>query len=436
MMKRAIRKVLAGAMALAMLGAVGAAAAACNKEDDNTLVYWCFDSAMKDQVEEFYPSEEELGYKVEVEVIELSALQTRLDNGLRTGTNLPDVVALEAGAFKKYMDGDLMESLDDLKDYTSDMYDYTVEAATGADGHLYALATNVTPVVFAYKRPIAEDVFGTDDPAEIQKHFDTWEHFIDSARTLNENGYKITSSYMDMAKAFFGGREKGWVDENNNLVVDSSLTTGDYSLMEIAKTLHTENLSHEQAENSGTWYSDISGNLVFGYFQATWGIETNLERNAVSTDGENNTYGDWAIIQGPASAFDGGTFHCVVKGTNMLEQAKDFVTFFSTDETYLKTWASENNDFMNSKSLMQELAEDTELSSKFLGGQNPYSIYIAAAENINGSIITQYDSTINGSFKTWATNYAEGIEGAESVESAVAEFKNALKNIYQDINIA
>ena len=72
-MKRAIRKVLAGAMALAMLGAVGAAAAACNKEDDNTLVYWCFDSAMKDQVEEFYPSEEELGYKVEVEVIELSA---------------------------------------------------------------------------------------------------------------------------------------------------------------------------------------------------------------------------------------------------------------------------------------------------------------------------------------------------------------------------
>ena len=73
MMKRAIRKVLAGAMALAMLGAVGAAAAACNKEDDNTLVYWCFDSAMKDQVEEFYPSEEELGYKVEVEVIELSA---------------------------------------------------------------------------------------------------------------------------------------------------------------------------------------------------------------------------------------------------------------------------------------------------------------------------------------------------------------------------
>ena len=72
MMKKAIKKVTAVALSLAMLGAVGAAAAACSKEDDNTLVYWCFDSAMKDQVEEFYPSEEELGYKVEVEVIELS----------------------------------------------------------------------------------------------------------------------------------------------------------------------------------------------------------------------------------------------------------------------------------------------------------------------------------------------------------------------------
>ena len=59
-------------------------------------------------------------------------------------------------------------------------------AATGPDRHLYALATNVTPGVFAYRRSMAEAVFGTDDPEEIQKHFDTWEHFLESARTLKD----------------------------------------------------------------------------------------------------------------------------------------------------------------------------------------------------------------------------------------------------------
>ena len=56
-----------------------------------------------------------------------------------------------------------MEELDDMKPLTSDMYDYTVEAAS-KNGHLYALATNVTPGVFAYRRSIAKATFGTDDP--------------------------------------------------------------------------------------------------------------------------------------------------------------------------------------------------------------------------------------------------------------------------------
>lgn len=437
-MKKALRKIVTIALSFAMLGSVTAMAAACGGDDDNTLLYWCFDSAMGQQIKDYYIDTQELDYEIEVEVIDLTSLQNRLDSGLRTGKNLPDVVALEAGAFKRYMDGDLMENLDDLKaEVAGDMYDYTIEAATGDDGSLYALATNVTPVVFAYKRPIAEAVFGTDDPAEIQKHFDTWEHFIQSARTLDEAGYKVTSSYMDMSKVFFGGRSQGWVNEDNELVIDPILTDGDYSLMEVAKTLKEEDLTHDQAENSGTWYSDISGDLVFGYFQATWGIETNLERNAVSSDGSGDTYGDWAIVQGPASAYEGGTFHCVVKGTNMLEEAKDLVKFFSTDPTYLENWAKENNDFMNSKSIMKKLADDTTLASEFLGGQNPYSIYIAAAENIDGSIITQYDSTINAQFKSWATNYAEGgLEGATTIAAAVDEFKAALKNIYQDITIS
>ena len=115
------------------------------------------------------------------------------------------------------------------------------------------------------------------------------------------------------------------------------------------------------------------------------------------------------------------------------DEAKEFVKFFSTDATYLTNWAKQNGDFMNSKSCMQAIADDAEYQNEFLGGQNPYNIYMSAASNINGEIITQYDSTINGQFKAWATNYAEGIKPLKS--DCIAEFKNSIKGIYTSITV-
>ena len=426
------KKVLAAALSAVVLGASVGAMAACGNGKGNEMVYWCFDADMAQQVKDYYISKQDLGYKIKIETMTLDNMLSKLDNGLRTGKNLPDVVALEGASFKRYIDGKILENLDDMKQLTADMYDYTVEAAS-KDGHLYALATNVTPGVFAYRRSIARETFGTDDPAEIQAKFNNWENFLESARELKAKNYKVLSSYMDIAKVYFGGRTTGWVDEQNNLVIDESLTKDENGLMETAKLLKDENLSNETAENTAAWFTDISGKQVFGYFQATWGIRSNLERNCTSATSQETSYGDWAICEGPSNFFEGGTFHAVIKGTKWKTEAKEFVKFFSTDETYLTDWAKENGDFMNSKSCMQAIADDAEYQNEFLGGQNPYSIYISAASHINGKIITQYDSTINGQFKAWATNYAEAI--TQNKSDCITEFKNSIKGIYTTITV-
>ena len=216
------KKLLTIALSAALVGSAAGMLAGCGEGKGTELVYWCFDADMAQQVTDYYDTEERaLEYDVKVEVVPLESMLTRLDNGFRSGKNLPDVVALEAESFKKYIDdgATLLENLDDLKGLTSEMYDYTVEGATGDDGHLYALATNVTPGIFAYRRSMAKAAFGTDDPAEIQKHFDSWEHFLESAKTLSElrteeypEGIKVISSYMDIGKVFCGSRSEGWVD--------------------------------------------------------------------------------------------------------------------------------------------------------------------------------------------------------------------------------
>ncbi len=426
------KKVLAAALSAAILGASVGAMAACGDGRGNEMVYWCFDADMGQQVQDYYVAEKNLDYKIKIEVMTLDNMLSKLDSGLRTGKNLPDVVALEGATFKRYIDGKILEELDDMKTLTSDMYDYTVEAAS-KNGHLYALATNVTPGVFAYRRSIAKATFGTDDPAEIQSKFNSWENFLTSARALKEKNYKVLSSYMDIAKVYFGGRTTGWVDGQNNLMIDESLTGDVNSLMETAKLLKSEDLSNETAENTAAWYTDISGKEVFGYFQATWGIRSNLERNCTSATSQESSYGDWAVCEGPSNFFEGGTFHAVIKGTKWKDEAKEFVKFFSTDANYLTNWAKKNGDFMNSKSCMQAIAADTEYKNEFLGGQNPYSIYISAASHINGEIITQYDSAINGQFKAWATNYAEEIKPNKI--DCINEFKNSIRGIYTSITV-
>ena len=274
------KKLLTIALSAALVGSAAGMLAGCGEGKGTELVYWCFDADMAQQVTDYYDTEERaLEYDVKVEVVPLESMLTRLDNGFRSGKNLPDVVALEAESFKKYIDdgATLLENLDDLKGLTSEMYDYTVEGATGDDGHLYALATNVTPGIFAYRRSMAKAAFGTDDPAEIQKHFDSWEHFLESAKTLSElrteeypEGIKVISSYMDIGKVFCGSRSEGWVDANGNLAIDASLTEGEYSMMEVAKQLHVNGYTGEQTSGDGGWYAGISDSdddKIFGYFR-------------------------------------------------------------------------------------------------------------------------------------------------------------------------
>ena len=92
---------------------------------------------------------------------------------------------------------------------------------------------------------------------------------------------------------------------------------------------------------------------------------------------------------------------------------------------------------MNHRSYMEELVSDTTANNAFLGGQNPYSTFIAAADKINGEIITRYDSEINGYYEAWATNYAEGkAEAADHRRLPSTQFKAMVAAAGLDISSA
>lgn len=88
------------------------------------------------------------------------------------------------------------------------------------------------------------------------------------------------------------------------------------------------------------------------------------------------------------------------------EAAKEMVRYFTTDEEFLKQWIEETNDYVASQKVMDSVTSG--VSNDFLGGQNPYEVFLADAKSINGKLITSYDQEMNKIFGNEKENYREG----------------------------
>ena len=92
-------------------------------------------------------------------------MQTIVDNE----TDGPDVFYSDVKNVKNYIESEAWDNLsaDPYNADTSDMVPYCVELASDTDGNLRALTYQATPGGFWYKRDLALEYLGTDDPAEI-----------------------------------------------------------------------------------------------------------------------------------------------------------------------------------------------------------------------------------------------------------------------------
>ena len=89
--------------------------------------------------------------------------------------------------------GDIGLTDEDLKN----QYSYTQEIATDQSGKLKAVSWEADPGVFVYRRSIAKEVLGTDDPDKVQEAISDWNKFEEVAGKMKEKGYKMLSGYDD-----------------------------------------------------------------------------------------------------------------------------------------------------------------------------------------------------------------------------------------------
>ena len=429
-MKKIICFLVAVVMCFGLVSFVG-----CAEEQQQTVVIWTFTDEigkMKTYYERYDQS-----VTIEIKTMGVNDLSTKLDSALRAKKNLPDIVAIEEKYIQKYATSGAFLSLDDMLSGATQMYQYTLDAAKDKDGHVMAYAWQATPGAMYYRTDMAKEILGVNNPEEMQALVSTWSGFLQVANTLKTantahfSDVRILSDVMAPARAFYSDRNASWIADGK-LSIEPQLYKGEESLYEIIKTLQVGTgewgvnelpYVNETTERTTAWFNDMSQDKVFSYLLPSYSLRYDFKKYAKNETAGTDTSGKWAICKGPMAYSDGGTWLGVIKSSQCIDKAKEIIRYFTMNEDFLRTWATNESDFMNNKALMNDFANDPNKAEAFLGGQNFYKIFNEIAQGIKGNNRTNYDSKINYMFSEWAVNYAK-LEHVESKESAKRDALN------------
>ena len=148
--------------------------------------------------------------------------QTKLKAAIGTA-DAPDVIALEAAFVKEYVEADFLADLNDLLPLTEELKTFPAVVQVGShDGVTKGFSYQATPGAFFYRRSIAQECLGTDDPDEVQAMVSDIDKFLEVAAKIKECGtgdYYTVGTPGEMFNPFLANRSQPWIVDGE-LVID------------------------------------------------------------------------------------------------------------------------------------------------------------------------------------------------------------------------
>lgn len=341
-----------------------------------------------------------------------------------------DIFLSETDYVNKYVDEavDVAMPLVDLginpESDLSDQFDFAKVTPSDASGVQRGSTWQGTPGLLVYRRDIAKEVFGTDDPDEIAKKTDNWDTLKQTAEELKAKGYFVFSSYADSFRLYGNSISQPWVAQGETVInVDPQILNWVHNSKEWVDAGYFDKTV------KGQWNDDwnramSSQSKVFAFLFPAWGIDFVLKPN---WDGE---VGNWAVTTPPQGYNWGGSYIHAATGTDNVEHVKEIILELTANKDNLLMISKNYLDFTNTVSGMREVAEDKTFASEFLGGQNPFEYFSPVAENIKIAPLSPYDQAC---VEIIQNAFGDYFEGHITVEQAKQNFEVAIKERHPEI---
>ena len=354
------------------------------------------------------------------------AYQNALDEALQKNASASaddkvDMFLAEADYILKYTDSDFTMDIANLGVNQVDTeYQYTVSAASDSNGKIKGVSFQCCPSALIYRRSIAKDVLGTDDPDEVQAQLDSWDKFDATAAKAKELGYYMTAAYAETYRVFSNNATTPWVT-GGELAIPDAIN----QWIDQADTY----LKNGYTLTSGIWGDEKNAQMfkdgkTMCFFGPAWYFNFCMGN---AQDPEKGCSGDWAICKGPQGHFWGGTWILAATGTDNPSLVADVMRAFTENEEVCENLIVNEGQFTNNKKVNEKFANDPSFGVDFLGGQNATAVFCGMTDSIKWENATIYDQACNEGYQNFIKTY---INGTTTKEASLADFYTYINEKY------
>lgn len=414
------------------------------KQYDGKIVLWTLAKDLQQFADRY---REETGNEVEVVVFDSADFKTKIMQTLGAKSKDVDVFVGEPQMLPDFYEAGFCADLSALdNEVKTRLVEYTYEAGCDSDGVLRAISYQACPGSVIYRRDLAQEVFGTDDPEEIGKLFASFDTIEETARTLQSKGYTIFGDTG--ALRWFSISSNPWVRDGEIIVDQDRL---DY--FDCAVNLYQNKQVANATEWSAPWYASMAGPLpvldadadvwgmdkdqlmsdaagggagttqVFSYVMPSWGA-------LIVRDNAEGNKGKFGICSGVCSFFGGGTFLTVNEYSQNKEAAQQFIEYCTLNDDTAQWWLKESNgDVVSSKAVLEA---NKDYQNESFGNQNTYGFYAQEMEKIDYSLITGYDDACKDAFGSAIMSVQKG---EQTKEEALKEFYTVVLSTYPELSV-
>lgn len=327
---------------------------------------------------------------------------------------------------------DVREKVGLTDEELEDQFPFTQQMASTDMGILKAVTWQASPGVCVYRRSIARDVLGTDDPNAVQKELADWTKFQTTAAEMKKKEYFMVSGYYDTFAPYRFTADRHWENDGKMVIPEAMVQWRD--MMDS----FTKNAYHNKTQiGEKEWLADQGpAGKVFCFFRAINDIDSRMaayslaDANMAPEEG-NGIYGDYAVCCGPQSYCTGGVWILAAPSTDNLLLDREIMENLTCNSTLLYKIAQNEEIFTNTVSGMRRLAGENKTDS-FLGGQNPFQVYYEAASRLNCLPAGNYDRWMGD---TYRNNMIKSFTGELDRDEAMELFYTRVRDRYPELDI-
>ncbi len=312
MKKRVVSALLIAAMAVTAMAGCGSNSGesgggndggSASGEEGKVINIYSWNDEFRERVEAVYPEVKEtssdgtvttLNDGTEIHWIinpnQDGVYQQKLDEALMKQADAAaddkiDIFLSETDYVNKYTDKDADAAMP-LKDLgidpekdLADQYEFTKVTASDTEGVQRGSTWQCCPGLLVYRRDIAKEVFGTDDPEEIGQKVKDWDAMKGTAEELKAKGYFTFSSYADTFRLYGNSIAESWVSPGETVI------KVDQKIMDWVKSSKEWlDAGYLDKNVKGQWNDDWnkamgSASKVFAFLFPAWGIDFTLKPN-------------------------------------------------------------------------------------------------------------------------------------------------------------